>query len=76
MASTGHVDAKGMLQPTGLPVMGMTMRPAAFKLCRASRASEVMALSVVRVSSMSVKTPTIFWRSEKRHDDRGFISFF
>ena len=30
-ALTGHVEAKGRLQPTGLPVMGMTMRPAAFK---------------------------------------------
>jgi hypothetical protein len=35
MASTGQVDAKGILQPTGLPVIGMTMRPAAFKFCRA-----------------------------------------
>jgi hypothetical protein len=35
MALTGHVDVKGMLQPTGLPVIGMTMRPAAFRSCSA-----------------------------------------
>jgi len=63
MASTGQVEpagsaTKGSHQPIGRPVMGMTTRPAAFRSASACSASGVMAPSVVRVSSMSVKTPT------------------
>ena len=74
MALTGHLDAKGMLQHTGLPVMGMTMRPLTFSSCSASSASGVMAPSVVSVSSMSVKTPTILLRELGGQEDRGFMS--
>ena len=76
MAFTGQVEAKGMLQPTGLPVIGMTMRPFAFRSCKAFSASFVMPPEVVRVSSMSVNTPTIFSRAEMGHDDKGFKGWF
>jgi hypothetical protein len=48
------------------------MRPDSFNSFNASSASFVMAPEVVRVSSMSVNTPTIFSRAERGHEDRGF----
>lgn len=72
MAFSGQVEAKGMLQPTGMPIIGMTMRPFAFKSCNAFSASFVIAPQLVMVSSMSVNTLTIFSRAESGHDNRGF----
>ena len=57
MASTGHAQANGSLQPTGRPVMGITCRPAARRSSSARSTSAVTAPSVVSVSSMSVSTP-------------------
>src|SRR5688572_9799357 len=57
MASTGHCNANGSLQPTGRPVMGMTWTPAVHSSASARSTSVVTAPSVVRVSSLSVKTP-------------------
>ena len=68
MASTGHSSAKGPLQPTGRPVMGMTCRPLALSCVRASSASGVIAPSVVSVSSMSVKTPSNCRRASAGHE--------
>src|SRR3990167_151997 len=57
MASTGQGVAKGSLQAAGRPVMTITCSPAERSAARASNASGVMAPSVVRVSSMSVRMP-------------------
>ena len=67
MESTGQVAAKGSLQPAGRPVMGMTCSPAAFRSASAPSASGVMAPSVVRVSSMSVRMPWSDARAKAGH---------
>ncbi len=58
IASIGQVLTKGMLQPTGRPVIATMARPAALSSPSACSASAVIAPSVVSVSSMSVNTPT------------------
>jgi hypothetical protein len=58
---------------TGRPVIGITCRPASCSAAIAHRASGVAAPSVVRVSSMSVKTPTSCRRSAAGQSCRGFI---
>ena len=58
MASTGQAWAKGTLQPTGRPVTGMTCRPAARSAANACTTCAGTSPSVLKVSSMSVSTPS------------------
>ena len=68
------LDALGALKAAGLHVIPITGRPAALRSARASSASGVMAPSVVRVSSMSVKTPVMRRRSANGQEDSGFTA--
>ena len=54
--STGHMRAMWSHQPAGRPVIGMAFIPASLRRSRAVKATAGRRPSLVRVSSISVKT--------------------